>query len=96
MSFVDKVTIKIVAGKGGDGKLSFRREKFIERGGPNGGDGGKGGDIVFLASRNQNTLAAFRYHKELKAEAGQGGGKNRKHGAAARFGGSGSSWNYCC
>lgn len=80
MSFIDKVAINVVAGKGGDGKLSFRREKFIDRGGPNGGDGGKGGNVVLLASPNQNTLAAFRYHKELKAESGQSGGKNRKHG----------------
>ncbi len=80
MSFIDKVAINVVAGKGGDGKLSFRREKFIDRGGPNGGDGGKGGDVVLQASQNQNTLAAFRYHKELKAESGQAGGKNRKHG----------------
>jgi GTP-binding protein len=83
MSFVDKVTVTIVAGDGGDGKLSFRREKFIDKGGPNGGDGGKGGDIVLLASRNQNTLAAFRYRKEIKAEAGQPGGQNRKHGRSA-------------
>jgi GTP-binding protein len=80
MSFVDKVLVNVAAGKGGDGKLSFRREKFIDKGGPNGGDGGKGGDVVLLASPNQNTLAAFRYHKELKADPGQSGGKNRKHG----------------
>jgi len=80
MSFVDKVTVRAQAGKGGDGKLSFRREKFIDKGGPNGGDGGKGGDVILHASANQNTLASFRYHKELKAESGQSGGKNRKHG----------------
>lgn len=80
MSFVDKVMVTAVAGDGGDGKLSWRHEKFIEKGGPNGGDGGDGGDVVLRASRNQNTLAAFRYQKELKAEAGQPGGKNNKHG----------------
>lgn len=80
MSFVDKVTVNAQAGRGGDGKLSFRREKFIDKGGPNGGDGGKGGDVVLQASPNQNTLAAFRYHKELKADSGQPGGKSRKHG----------------
>jgi GTPase len=80
MSFVDKVAITVTAGKGGDGKLSFRREKFIDKGGPNGGDGGDGGDVILQASPNQNTLAAFRYHKELKAEPGQAGDKNRKHG----------------
>jgi GTP-binding protein len=80
MSFVDKVSVSAVAGKGGDGKLSFRHEKFIAKGGPDGGDGGDGGDVVLLASRNQNTLAAFRYQKELRAEPGQPGGTSRKHG----------------
>lgn len=80
MSFVDKVTVSVYAGDGGNGKLSFRREKFIAKGGPDGGDGGDGGNVVLVASRNQNTLAAFRYQKELKAEAGQMGGQNRKHG----------------
>lgn len=83
MSFVDKVTVTAVAGNGGDGKVSFRRERFIDKGGPNGGDGGDGGDIVLLASTNQNTLAAFRYQKELRAEAGKPGGKSRKHGRSA-------------
>jgi len=80
MSFVDKVTVTITAGDGGGGKMSFRHEKFINKGGPDGGDGGRGGDVVLVASRNQNTLAAFRYHKELRAEPGHAGGKNRKHG----------------
>jgi GTPase len=84
MSFVDKVTVSVAAGNGGNGKLSFHREKFISKGGPDGGDGGNGGDVVLLASRNQNTLAAFRYQKELKAEAGQPGGTNRKHGRGAQ------------
>jgi GTP-binding protein len=84
MSFVDKVTVSVNAGAGGDGKLSFRREKFIDKGGPDGGDGGDGGDVVLQASRNQNTLAAFRYQKELKADAGQPGGKSRKHGRSAK------------
>jgi GTP-binding protein len=80
MSFVDKVTVTVAAGDGGDGHLSFRHEKFVDKGGPNGGDGGDGGDIVAVASRNQNTLANFRYQKELHAEAGAPGGKQRKHG----------------
>lgn len=80
MSFVDKVTVTAAAGKGGNGKLSFRHEKFIAKGGPDGGDGGDGGDVVLVASRNQNTLAAFRYQKEIKADDGQAGGKSRKHG----------------
>jgi GTP-binding protein len=83
MSFVDKVNISVIAGDGGNGKLSFRHEKFIAKGGPDGGDGGNGGDVVLVASRNQNTLAAFRYQKEMKAEAGQPGGKTRKHGRSA-------------
>jgi GTP-binding protein len=84
MSFVDTVTVTVMAGAGGDGKLSFRREKFIAKGGPNGGDGGDGGDVVLLASRNQNTLAAFRYQKEIKAESGQPGDKSNKHGRSAK------------
>ncbi len=84
MSFVDKVTVTAVAGRGGNGKLSFRHEKFIDKGGPDGGDGGDGGDIVFKASRNQNTLAAFRYQKEIRADDGQPGDKSRKHGRSAK------------
>src|ERR1017187_106951 len=83
MSFVDKVTVNLVAGSGGNGKLSFRHEKFVDKGGPDGGDGGNGGDIVLVASRNQNTLAAFRYQKELRAEAGRPGSQSRKHGRSA-------------
>jgi GTP-binding protein len=78
--FVDKVTVRIRAGKGGDGKLSFRHEKFIARGGPDGGDGGNGGNIVVFASNNQNTLADFRYKKEISAEPGHNGENRKKHG----------------
>lgn len=78
--FVDKVSVIIKAGDGGNGIVSFRHEKFIDRGGPDGGDGGRGGDVVFVASRNQNTLAAFRYQKLIKAESGQAGSKRRKRG----------------
>jgi GTP-binding protein len=84
MSFVDKVRVAAAAGQGGNGKLSFRHEKFIDKGGPDGGDGGDGGDIVLLASRNQNTLAAFRYQKEVRADSGRPGGKTRKHGRSAK------------
>lgn len=83
MHFIDKVRVEVIAGNGGDGKLSFRHEKFIDKGGPDGGDGGNGGNVVLVASRNQNTLAAFRYQKELRAESGQPGGKSRKHGRSA-------------
>lgn len=84
MSFIDKVRVVAMAGAGGNGKLSWRHEKFIDRGGPDGGDGGDGGDIVLQASRNQNTLASFRYQKELKADPGKPGGKTRKHGRSAK------------
>lgn len=84
MHFIDKVTVSVKAGDGGDGKLSFRHEKFIQKGGPDGGDGGNGGDVVLAASRNENTLAQFRYQKELKAEPGQPGGKSRKHGKSGQ------------
>jgi GTP-binding protein len=80
MNFVDKVTVKVAAGNGGNGSVSFRREKYISHGGPDGGDGGKGGDIVFLASNNQSTLATFRYQRELVAESGERGDQRRKHG----------------
>lgn len=78
--FVDKVQVGVKAGDGGNGIVSFRHEKFIDKGGPDGGDGGKGGDVIFVASRNQNTLAAFRYQKELKAKEGQSGSKRKKRG----------------
>ncbi len=84
MSFIDKVTVSVQAGAGGNGKLSFRHEKFIDKGGPDGGDGGHGGDVILLASRNQNTLAAFRYQKEVRADSGKPGDKVRKHGRSAK------------
>lgn len=80
MSFIDKVRVSVQAGKGGDGKMSFRKEKFIDKGGPDGGDGGDGGHIILAASRNQNTLAKFRYQREVKADDGRPGGKTRMHG----------------
>lgn len=78
--FVDKVTVRVKAGDGGRGIISFRHEKYIDRGGPDGGDGGDGGDIIARASNNQDTLATYRYQKQIKAEAGQAGGKRKKHG----------------
>ncbi len=78
--FVDRVNITIKAGDGGDGVTSFRHEKFRAKGGPDGGDGGSGGDVVLLASRNQNTLADFRYKKTLQAENGAPGTARRRHG----------------
>ena len=80
MNFVDKATLLVRAGDGGNGRVSFRHEKFVDKGGPDGGDGGDGGDVLLVASRNQNTLASFRFQKELAAEPGEAGGKSRKHG----------------
>jgi GTP-binding protein len=80
MSFVDKVAVTLIAGKGGDGRRSFRHERFIAKGGPDGGDGGDGGDIILRASPNHNTLSFFRYQKQLIAKNGLPGGKSRKHG----------------
>ncbi len=82
--FVDKVRVVIKAGDGGDGAVSFRHEKFIDRGGPDGGDGGNGGDVILLASRNQHTLAAFRHSKQLSAESGVAGSKQKKHGKSGK------------
>jgi GTP-binding protein len=84
VKFIDTAEVRVVAGDGGNGRTSFRKEKFVDRGGPDGGDGGKGGDIVFVASRNQNTLMDFRYHRELTAERGGDGGKTRKHGRGGK------------
>lgn len=83
MHFIDRVDVLIQAGNGGNGLVSFRREKFVDKGGPDGGDGGKGGDIIFHASSNENTLAAFRYKKELIAKNGEPGDKRKKHGKSA-------------
>ena len=84
MNFVDKVQILVRAGNGGNGIVSFRRERSIAKGGPDGGDGGNGGDVVMVASNNQNTLASFRYQKELVAESGESGGRSRRHGKSGQ------------
>src|SRR5215510_7452071 len=73
MSFVDEVDVHVAAGHGGRGAMSFRREKFVPRGGPNGGDGGPGGSVFLVASAHQNTLVNYRFHPEFKAERGQHG-----------------------
>ena len=78
MKFLDQVKIFVKAGDGGSGSPSFRREKFIEFGGPDGGDGGKGGSVILKAERNLNTLIDFRYQQHFKAERGRdGSGKNK-------------------
>ncbi len=77
--FIDEVRIYVKAGDGGNGCLAFRREKFVPRGGPSGGDGGRGGDVILVASQHHNTLLHFRFNPEHKAERGRHGeGSNRK------------------
>lgn len=78
MKFLDQAKIYVASGKGGKGCVSFRREKYIEYGGPNGGDGGRGGDVVFITDQNLNTLIDFRYQQHFKAMKGRDGmGKNK-------------------
>ena len=78
MKFLDQVKIYVKAGNGGDGSPSFRREKFIEYGGPDGGDGGNGGSVILKAERNLNTLIDYRYQQHHKAKRGDNGsGQNR-------------------
>jgi GTPase len=78
--FVDTAKVFIAAGKGGNGAVSFRREIYVDKGGPDGGDGGKGGDVVFEATENLNTLIDFRFKPELKATHGQNGSKSNRRG----------------
>ena len=76
--FVDEVDIHVAAGHGGKGSLSFRREKFVPRGGPNGGDGGHGGSVFLVADANLNTLLNYRFQKAFEAgRGGHGEGSNR-------------------
>jgi Obg family GTPase CgtA len=78
MKFLDQAKIYIASGKGGNGCVSFRREKYVEFGGPNGGNGGKGGNIIIETDQNLNTLIDFRYHQHFKASSGENGmGKNK-------------------
>ena len=80
--FVDTAKVFISAGKGGDGAVSFRHEIYVDKGGPDGGVGGKGGDVIFVATENLNTLVDFRYKPELKAEPGENGSKRDRHGVS--------------
>ena len=79
--FADRARIIIRSGKGGDGHVSFRRELYVPNGGPDGGDGGRGGDVIFEIDEGQNTLGDYRHRRKYKAEDGQEGGKKRCHGA---------------
>lgn len=82
--FVDYISIKIASGDGGKGCVSFRREKFVAKGSPNGGDGGRGGDVIFVGDRNLHTLLDFRYHREIFAEHGKPGQKNEMTGKSGK------------
>jgi GTP-binding protein len=81
MKFVDEVSIRVKAGDGGNGCMSFRREKFIENGGPNGGDGGDGGSVYMVADENLNTLVDYRYTRHFDAQRGENGGSTDCTGA---------------
>lgn len=81
--FVDEVTVKLIAGKGGDGCTSFRREKFVEMGGPNGGNGGKGADIIFTTDKSLKTLIDLKVQKTIKADKGVNGKGRDQNGANA-------------
>lgn len=78
--FIDRAKIKIISGKGGNGAVTFRREPYVPEGGPDGGDGGKGGDIIFKADRSLRTLMDFRYKKKYQAENGENGRKKKQYG----------------
>ena len=84
MKFLDQAKIYIKAGNGGSGSASFRREKYIEFGGPDGGDGGEGGSIILEAERNLNTLIDFRYRQHFKADSGKSGSKKNKTGGSGK------------
>ena len=78
--FADRAEIHIRSGKGGDGHVSFRKEIFVPAGGPDGGDGGRGGDLIFEVDEGLNTLSDFRYVRKYSAEDGENGMKKRCHG----------------
>lgn len=82
--FIDYTEIEIVAGNGGHGCISFRREKFIAKGGPDGGDGGRGGNVILVANSNISSLLDFRYKKKIKAESGRNGGGALKTGRSGK------------
>ena len=82
--FADRAKIIIRSGKGGDGHVSFRRELYVPNGGPDGGDGGRGGDVIFVVDEGQNSLGDYRHKRKFKAEDGEEGGKRRCHGGDGR------------
>ena len=84
MKFLDEAKVYVASGAGGNGCVSFRREKFIEFGGPNGGDGGKGGDVIVEAVNGLNTLIDYRYQQHFKAQRGENGMGKDRHGASGK------------
>ena len=78
--FVDRVEIELIAGRGGNGCMSFRREKYVPKGGPNGGDGGHGGSVIIRARNGVNSLVAFAHQKHWRAEPGEPGQGSDRHG----------------
>ena len=82
MQFIDQANIILKAGKGGNGIVSFRREKFVPAGGPSGGNGGKGGSIIIIADNNLQTLLDFKFNREIFAKDGLKGGPNKRSGAS--------------
>lgn len=84
MQFLDKTKIRIISGRGGNGMVAWRREKYVDKGGPAGGDGGKGGDVYLIADENMSTLMDFKYKSVFKAESGENGGIKNCHGHWAK------------
>lgn len=82
MQFIDRVEINVKAGDGGDGLVAFRREKYVPAGGPSGGNGGKGGDVILVATQHLQTLLDFKYNHQFKSENGKRGGPNNRTGAS--------------
>lgn len=82
--FIDRVKVHVKAGKGGDGIVSFRREKYVPLGGPSGGDGGNGGNVVFEVDEGRSTLLDLRYNKKMVAQNGENGKTKKMHGAAGK------------
>ena len=78
--FIDRTKIIVASGSGGHGAVSFHREKYVNAGGPDGGDGGKGGDVIFVVDEGASTLADFKYRRKFKAENGANGAKNKMTG----------------
>ena len=83
MQFIDEATIGVSGGRGGDGIVAWRREKYVPKGGPAGGDGGRGGDVVLEATAELSTLIEFRFKKQFAAEAGKAGSTSNKSGRSA-------------